>query len=261
MIKLVVSDIDGTLVPEGTHNINPELFSVILELKNRGIQFAAASGRHWSSVDKAFTPIRERIFYIADNGGFMGIYNRALFVDTLPRDAAMEYIRDMKKVPGMEMVVSAPTVTYMDSKNEKFCSWIKNGYLYDVKMVEDVSKIDDEILKVAVFCENNLDSVYREAKERYEDYGNLIISGAAWVDYTPKQVNKGHALKVLQDSLNIRPEETMVFGDQLNDIEMMKQAYYSFAVSDGREEVRKEARFQADKSTRDGVLKVLKYLL
>ena len=57
MIKLVVSDIDGTLVPEGTHNINPELFSVILELKNRGIQFAAASGRHWSSVDKAFTPI------------------------------------------------------------------------------------------------------------------------------------------------------------------------------------------------------------
>ena len=43
-------------------------------------------------------------------------------------------------------------------------------------------------------------------------------------------VNKGQAIKTLQESLEIHPEETMVFGDQLNDIEMLNQAYYSFAV-------------------------------
>ena len=39
----------------------------------------------------------------------------------------------------------------------------------------------------------------------------------------------------------IRPEETMAFGDQLNDLEMLDQAYYSFAVANAREEVRRAA--------------------
>ena len=44
MIKLIASDIDGTLVHDGTHELNPELYDVILKLKEKGIQFAAASG-------------------------------------------------------------------------------------------------------------------------------------------------------------------------------------------------------------------------
>ena len=74
-------------------------------------------------------------------------------------------------------------------------------------------------------------------------------------------VNKGEAVKLLQESLNIKPEETMVFGDQLNDLEMMKQAYYSFAVGNARPEVKKAARFQTDTNVRDGVLKILKLLV
>ncbi len=45
MIKLIASDIDGTLVKDGTNVLNPEIYEVILKLKERGIQFAAASGR------------------------------------------------------------------------------------------------------------------------------------------------------------------------------------------------------------------------
>lgn len=44
MIKLVVTDIDGTLLPEGTDHLNPELFDVIRALKENGIQFAVGSG-------------------------------------------------------------------------------------------------------------------------------------------------------------------------------------------------------------------------
>ena len=45
MIKLIASDIDGTLVLDGTNKLNPEIFEVVLKLKEKGIQFAAASGR------------------------------------------------------------------------------------------------------------------------------------------------------------------------------------------------------------------------
>ena len=48
MIKLIASDIDGTLLPEGTAQINPEIFQVIRKLKEKEILFAAASGRHYT---------------------------------------------------------------------------------------------------------------------------------------------------------------------------------------------------------------------
>ena len=44
MIRLIVSDIDGTLVPEGVSYINPEYLDVIRELTDMGVQFAAANG-------------------------------------------------------------------------------------------------------------------------------------------------------------------------------------------------------------------------
>ena len=74
-------------------------------------------------------------------------------------------------------------------------------------------------------------------------------------------VNKGEAVKTLQESLGILPEETMVFGDQLNYVEMLNRAYYSFAVGNARKEVKEAARFQADTNVNDGVLKILKRLL
>lgn len=62
MIKLIASDIDGTLVADGTDRLNPEIFQVILKLKEKGIQFAAASGRQWVSIERLFEPVKERIF-------------------------------------------------------------------------------------------------------------------------------------------------------------------------------------------------------
>ena len=62
MIKLIVSDVDGTLVEDGSADINPELFEVILKLREKGIQFAIASGRPWSSVEHTFDPVKKKIF-------------------------------------------------------------------------------------------------------------------------------------------------------------------------------------------------------
>ena len=62
MIKLIVSDVDGTLVPDGSSKINPEVFDTILKLREKGIQFAIASGRPWASVEHAFEPVKRKIF-------------------------------------------------------------------------------------------------------------------------------------------------------------------------------------------------------
>ena len=66
---------------------------------------------------------------------------------------------------------------------------------------------------------------------------------------------------MIQDSLGIRPEGPWRLGIQLNDIEMLQQAYYSFAVANARDEVKKAARYQADSNVNQGVLKIMQNLL
>ena len=98
-------------------------------------------------------------------------------------------------------------------------------------------------------------------KEKYGTKLKVTLAGEQWLDTMDPGVSKGAAVKLLQESLMIRPEETMVFGDQLNDIEMLNQAYYSFAVANGRPETRAAARFLADSNVNQGPLKILKLLV
>ena len=73
MIKLIVSDVDGTLVPDGSPDLDPEVFDIILKLREKGMQFVVASGRPWASVESAFEPVKKKIFYVAKQWGVRGM--------------------------------------------------------------------------------------------------------------------------------------------------------------------------------------------
>ena len=68
MIQYIASDLDGTLLPDGGQDMNPEIFDLILQLKERGIRFIAASGRQYHSIRQLFLPVQEDISYITENG-------------------------------------------------------------------------------------------------------------------------------------------------------------------------------------------------
>ena len=260
MIKLIASDIDGTLVRDGSNEINPELYDVILKLREKGIQFAVASGRQWASVESIFDPIKEKVFYLSDNGAYVGCHGRSLFINPIERQTIMDMIQDVRKVQGLEVMISGPDVVYLETKDQEFVDWLVNGYKFRVKQVEDLTAVDSEFIKISVYRKNDVESHTRGFREKYGDRLKMTISGDMWLDCMKPGINKGQAIKLLQDSLEIKPEETMAFGDQLNDIEMLKQAYYSFAVGNARKEVKEAARFQADTNVNDGVLKILKLL-
>ena len=74
-------------------------------------------------------------------------------------------------------------------------------------------------------------------------------------------VSKGAAIQIIQESLGIGQSETMAFGDQQNDVEMLQQAAYSYAVENAKPEAKRAAKYVCGKNTEDGVLQVLKQLL
>lgn len=261
MIKLIVSDIDGTLVPDGSHKINPEIFDVILKLRAKGIQFAAASGRQWVSIESIFQPVKEKIFYLSDNGAYVGCHGRNLFLNTIERQTVMDMIQEVRRTEGLELMLSGPDVVYVETRDQEILDWLIHGYKFQVQQVDDLTKVDSEFIKVSVYRKSEVEAHTASLRARFADRLKITIAGEMWMDCMKPGINKGQAVKLLQDSLMIKPEETMVFGDQLNDIEMMSQAYYSFAVGNAREEVKNAARFRTDLNINDGVLKILKLLL
>ena len=100
-----------------------------------------------------------------------------------------------------------------------------------------------------------------EFSEKWKVDHQLVCAGHNFMDVMNLEANKGNGLAKIQEYLNITKEETMAFGDNINDLEMLGNAAYSYAVGDAREEVRQAARFTAPPMTQDGVLQILKTLL
>lgn len=261
MIKLIATDIDGTLVQDGGNTINPEIYDVILKLRKKGIQFAAASGRQWASIEALFEPVKEKIFYLSDNGAYVGCHGRNLFLNPIDRQVIMDFVRAVRERPELEVMVSGPDVVYVDTKNREFEDWMVNGYKFRIQHVEDLLQVEDDFIKISAYKKQGVQAATEDLRAMFGDRLKMTISGDMWMDCMADGVSKGQAVQVLQESLDIKPEETMAFGDQLNDMEMLGKAYYSFAVGNARPEVKATARFRADTNVNNGVLKILKELL
>lgn len=269
MIKLIASDIDGTLVPDGSDRINPEIFSVIMKLKAYGVHFVAASGRPWKSIARLFEPVWDQIFYIAENGAYIGAKGRELFVTPMNTEEVYEIVRQVRNLKDCDVMVSGRDVVYLESKNQVLLHYLIDGYHNDVVQTEDITAFRDENGQIPEFIKV---SIYHQGYDAIHAAGDIMIprwgeklkvvtAGKEWLDMMQPNVNKGAALQKLQEGLLITEQETMVFGDNLNDMEMLQRAEYSYAIGNAREEVKQAAHFVADTNVNDGVLNVLKELL
>ena len=87
------------------------------------------------------------------------------------------------------------------------------------------------------------------------------VSGEYWLDISHLDTDKGRALKILQDQLKVSKAETMVFGDYNNDLEMIEQADYSFAMQNAHPNVTKAANYTTKSNNEGGVEHILEQLI
>ena len=131
---------------------------------------------------------------------------------------------------------------------------------YKMALVDDLYNIDDEIIKISMIVLNGEDTVamFRKVRAALDESLNLVTSGEGCMDTGIYGVNKGTAVEALQELWGITPEETMVFGDQYNDVDMFDRAHYSFAMAGAVEGVKKKARFIAGSNNEGGVVKAIR---
>ncbi len=251
---------DGTLL-NSKGELSNAFYPVFEQLKAGGIRFAAASGRQFFNLEKRFESIKDDIFFVAENGSYVVYQNRELYVQPLEHEITRELIRIARQIPNAYLIFCGKKKAYVESTEPAFWEQFTK-YFERYELVEDLLEInDDECLKVTV-CDlgGSATNSYPYFKT-WEAQLQVKVSGHFWLDMSHRLANKGRALAVIQQTYGISPEQTMAFGDYLNDVEMLEQSYYSYAMANSHADVRKVARFMAKTNDENGVLEVLEALL
>lgn len=241
MIKLVASDLDGTLLLHGAQSLNPEIYNLILDLQEKGIHFVAASGRQIASLRNLFKPIADEIFYVAENGAVCGQGKEVIAAFAMDTDLAFHIIREIKEKPGCIAVVSGAETCYMQSGNDELIYHVRHVLNNQTVVVDDFSEIQEPILKITFFDCSGTYAAADYFKEKFQKEIKVVTSGNDWVDFIPFGTNKGSALRIILDKLGIRPEEMIAFGDQENDLEMLALAGRSYAMATAKPEIQETA--------------------
>lgn len=264
MIKMIATDIDGTLVKDSSPEIYEEFPRLVKRLRDAGYLFVTASGRAYPSIRNMFREVADEIVYIAENGAHIIEQGRDLSVTKMKRGDVCGIMQDLRELYplGCNVVVSTPECTLLESKDQNFIDFMLHHYHNKIRLVEDVLAEDADILKIAVHKPGSIRSLGEERLiPKWQDKVKTCMAGEEWVDFMDASVDKGNALRFLQEYFGILPEETMAFGDNANDIGMLQTAGISFAVENARDEVKSAAKYTCPGYEQRGVYNTLCKLL
>lgn len=232
MIKLIASDLDGTLLQNDAQQLNPKVFDLIRALKEEGVLFVAASGRQYYNLQNLFAPVKDDIAYVAENGSLCIYKNQILSKGIIDKELGIRIIKAIQNFHRCDCIVSGETVCYTDSRNPRFIDHMINVMGNNMEIVNDLSTdIKEEFLKIAVCDFDGTKRCEKYLKDLFGSEIKIVTSGNIWVDFIAPGTNKGVALEGLLNHLHIDPKDCVSFGDQYNDVEMLQLTGTSYAMS------------------------------
>ncbi|MGL4994036.1 MAG: HAD family hydrolase [Bacteroidales bacterium] len=256
-IRIIASDMDGTLL-NSEHKYSPLFPKLFEEMYNNDILFVAASGRQYHNLIYLFDEYKDRMAFAAENGSYLVYKGEELLVEALDHSLVRKMVEVSRTIPGVYTLLCGKKKCYIESTEEEFMEHFTQ-YFHQYEVVSDLLDIpNDDILKVTI-CDirGSEEYTYPHFKD-YQDSVLVKVSGQIWLDISSLKANKGNAIRCLQEYIGATAEQTMTFGDYLNDLEMLSSSYFSFAMANAHPEVKATARFMAEDNDSDGVVNVIK---
>ncbi|WP_432133507.1 MULTISPECIES: Cof-type HAD-IIB family hydrolase [unclassified Streptomyces] len=262
-IRLIVTDMDGTLLDDDKRP-PAGLWEALGRLRERGVLFSPASGRQYATLEREFAQVADGMVFIAENGTYVVRDGVELSSDPMDPAVAAGVVRAARRLTAggadVGVVVCGKRAAYVERADEPFLAEVRRYYLSH-RIVDDVTAVGDDIIKVALYDFGSAERTVAPALAPFTGTHQVVVSGAHWVDVMNRTANKGAALRRLQRELGITPAQTMVFGDYLNDLEMLDAAEWSFAMANAHPEVVRRARHLAPSNNDNGVLRTIARIL
>lgn len=262
MIKLVITDLDGTFL-HSDGNYNRALFAEVHQLmQQKGVQFAACTGKQCERVEELFADATDDIWILGDSATRIKHKGGYAYQSLIHNSLALEIITTLEGITGEHIIIGCTPqgAVVKDTISDSLLAKMKKSYA-KVTLVKDFHPVTDDFVKITVYDPEQ--GCHEKVKHLapFSDKAYIVVSEAAWIDIADVGVHKGHTVAILQEKLGVTPDETMVFGDGYNDIELMSQGKYSFAMRNAFEETKAAANFVARSNDEDGVLNTIKLFL
>ena len=258
-IRLIATDLDGTLLDDAKQ-IHDELWPLVDELHRRGITFCPASGRQYYNLLEHFEAVADELAFIAENGTYVFALGREVLSECLSPAAARQIITRARTLSNAGTVLCGKRSAYVERTDHDFLAQVRPCYAR-LEAVRDLLEVDDDILKVSLY---DFVSTERNSARALSDLATVhqvVVSGDHWLDVLSRKASKGRALRSIQSALSVTPDQTMAFGDFLNDLEMLDAASYSFAMANAHPLVKARARWIAPTNNANGVVRAIRAVL
>ena len=258
MIKVIFSDMDGTLLDENSQ-LPAEFDEVMAELKKRGVIFAPTSGRQYFALLHQMGKYADDFLFLAENGAFSCYRGEEMFSSVIDKQEYMKVLNKALSLGNVYPVVSGKKKGYVLRLWEPYFGEL-DKYYTQAEYVDSFEDIDDDFIKLAIADNVEEDSVKNiwEPMSDVDTYLHRTLSSNVWVDYLNPEANKGWAVRKVQEKFGFKPEECAAFGDYMNDYEMMQEVYYGYAMENAHPDLKKVARFQCRSNKEHGVMEQIK---
>ncbi|WP_046173574.1 HAD family hydrolase [Domibacillus indicus] len=262
MIKLVLTDMDGTFL-NNSGDFNRELYKNVKKvMKEKGVAFAPVTGKQCERVEELFGEDAEDLWILGDSATRIKHNGEFVYESLLSNKLGLEIIQLLEEISLDHTIIACTRngAVTKDHLSPEEAAIVRRSYA-QVRQVSDFNEITDDFVKITIHDPALKCFETREKLSRFFDSAYIVASEAAWIDIANANVHKGTTVEYLQRLLNVTPEETMAFGDGYNDLELMVRATYSFAVRNAVQELKDVANFITRSNEEDAVMKTIIQLL
>lgn len=236
-IKLIASDMDGTLLDENGQ-VPPETFGLILALRERGVRFVASSGRRYDRLCDFFSPVKDRMDFVASNGAQVFADGVQIDREVYSHLAIRRLAKTVAMFPNMHLALFDRTKSYLLDDEDKFVREVDKD-LPNVERIYELPSPQVSIIKASIFCDdgNVMDNAYVLQRE----LGGLFTfapSGSSYIDVMQPGISKASGIAQVMEYHDIDASEVMAFGDAMNDYEIIRFVGTGCAMANGRPALR-----------------------
>ncbi|MCA0755948.1 HAD family hydrolase [Paenibacillus sp. N4] len=246
MIKLIVSDLDGTLLDHSRQIAGRDVDAVSMA-RSAGFEFCIASGRMYSEIRILMEPFGDRFHAVGQNGATVHTKDdRLLAASSFEPDVSSRLLQESRSCGHfVNFIHCTDDSFYLKERNDTTRPY-EDRILKTCSVHSDLEAAlrEDELRcsKISYFGElEQLQQWKSELLDRFAGQIDSYISDKDCLDVMPLNVSKGTGLLRLIESLGLRPDEVACIGDSFNDLSMFALTRHSFAMSGSHPDVRSKA--------------------
>ncbi|MDB5055624.1 MAG: Cof-like hydrolase [Bacilli bacterium] len=247
MIKLFVSDIDGTLL-DINKNIKKSDIEAIVAMNQSGVEFCLASGRMYSEIIYIMNQIGGNYHAVCQNGASIYDKNGNLIAARIFDNVTIKSIITsvLLQFPELVTIICTSSDNFVIESNnettrigERFLTPLRENK----ELLEDIEK-GLNVTKVSIYGNvTDLQKLLNYLNGIFGDNISAFFSDPDGIDIMPRNVDKGTGLAVLINNMGILPDELACVGDSFNDLAMFRFTPNSFVMNTSHPELKQSAKF------------------